>query len=72
MQLFGGTWNFEEGTPAANFDSFVVAMLTVFQIITGEDWNEVMYYGIMSKGGPYGWGAVASVYFILLVLFGNC
>ncbi len=72
MQLFGGTWNFEEGTPAANFDSFVVAMLTVFQIITGEDWNEVMYHGIRSKGGPYGWGAIASVYFILLVLFGNC
>ena len=71
MQLFGGTWNFEEGTPPANFDTFVVAMLTVFQIITGEDWNEVMYYGIRSKGGANGYGMLASFYFILLVLFGN-
>ena len=30
------------------------------------------YYGIRSKGGPYGYGSIASVYFILLVLFGNC
>ncbi len=32
MQLFGGTFNFEEGTPASNFNSFNIAMLTVFQV----------------------------------------
>ena len=32
MQLFGGTFNFDFGTPASNFDSFSVAMLTVFQV----------------------------------------
>ena len=32
MQLFGGTFNFEWGTPASNFDSFSIAMLTVFQV----------------------------------------
>ena len=31
-----------------------------------------MYNGIRSRGGPYGWGALASLYFIILVLFGNC
>lgn len=46
--------------------------MTVFQILTGEDWNEIMYNGIRSRGGPYSWGALASVYFIVLVLFGNC
>ena len=71
MQLFGGTWNFDDFTPSANFNRFPIAMLTVFQILTGEDWNEVMYNGIRSKGGPYGWGAVASIYFVILVLFGN-
>lgn len=50
MQLFGGTWNFEDFTPSANFNRFPIAMLTVFQILTGEDWNEVMYNGIRSKG----------------------
>lgn len=42
MQLFGGAFNFDDGTPPANFNSFVIALLTVFQILTGEDWNEVI------------------------------
>jgi len=25
-------WNFEEGRPSANFDTFPVALLTVFQV----------------------------------------
>lgn len=51
MQLFGGQFNFEEGTPPTNFNTFPIALLTVFQILTGEDWNEVMYHGIESQGG---------------------
>ncbi|XP_034248827.1 voltage-dependent calcium channel type A subunit alpha-1 isoform X6 [Thrips palmi] len=70
MQLFGGQFNFPEGTPPTNFNTFPIALLTVFQILTGEDWNEVMYYGIQSQGGPQR-GMVYSMYFIVLVLFGN-
>ncbi|EFN73328.1 Voltage-dependent L-type calcium channel subunit alpha-1C [Camponotus floridanus] len=65
MQLFGGQFNFERGTPPTNFNTFPIALLTVFQILTGEDWNEVMYQGIESQGMAY------SLYFIVLVLFGN-
>ncbi|XP_046610496.1 voltage-dependent calcium channel type A subunit alpha-1 isoform X6 [Neodiprion virginianus] len=71
MQLFGGQFNFdEEETPPTNFNTFPIALLTVFQILTGEDWNEVMYQGINSQGG-YKKGMVYSLYFIILVLFGN-
>ena len=42
------------------------------QILTGEDWNEVMYNGIQSQGGIDGNGMVYCSYFIVLVLFGNC
>lgn len=45
--------------------------LPPFQILTGEDWNEVMYDGIKSQGGVQG-GMVFSIYFIVLTLFGNC
>lgn len=45
--------------------------LSPFQILTGEDWNEVMYDGIKSQGGVQG-GMVFSIYFIVLTLFGNC
>uniref|UniRef100_W8AJD7 Voltage-dependent calcium channel type A subunit alpha-1 n=1 Tax=Ceratitis capitata TaxID=7213 RepID=W8AJD7_CERCA len=70
MQLFGGQFSFEGGTPETNFNTFPIALLTVFQILTGEDWNEVMYQGIKSQGG-YKKGMIYSVYFIVLVLFGN-
>ena len=32
MQLFGGYFNFPEGTPLSNFNSITAAMLTVFQV----------------------------------------
>ncbi|XP_062400013.1 calcium channel, voltage-dependent, N type, alpha 1B subunit, a [Sardina pilchardus] len=70
MQLFGGQFNFEEETPTTNFDTFPAAILTVFQILTGEDWNAVMYHGIESQGGVRR-GMFSSVYFIILTLFGN-
>lgn len=41
------------------------------QILTGEDWNEVMYNGIRSQGGVQ-YGMWSSIYFIVLTLFGNC
>ena len=65
-------FNFEDGTPPGNFNSFPIALLTVFQILTGEDWNEVMYSGIRAMGGVYGSGAAYSLYFIILVVLGNC
>jgi len=39
--------------------------MMITQILTGEDWNEVMYKGIESQGMAH------SLYFIVLVLFGN-
>uniref|UniRef100_A0AAY4C9W2 Voltage-dependent P/Q-type calcium channel subunit alpha-1A n=1 Tax=Denticeps clupeoides TaxID=299321 RepID=A0AAY4C9W2_9TELE len=70
MQLFGGQFNFDSGTPPTNFDTFPAAIMTVFQILTGEDWNMVMYDGIESQGGVNK-GMVFSVFFIVLTLFGN-
>ncbi|KAK3519972.1 hypothetical protein QTP70_009637 [Hemibagrus guttatus] len=70
MQLFGGQFNFESGTPPTNFDTFPAAIMTVFQILTGEDWNMVMYDGIESQGGVNK-GMVFSIFFIVLTLFGN-
>ncbi|XP_035502564.2 voltage-dependent R-type calcium channel subunit alpha-1E isoform X2 [Scophthalmus maximus] len=69
MQLFGGRFIFEDQTPT-NFDTFPAAIMTVFQILTGEDWNEVMYNGIRSQGGVKS-GMWSSIYFIVLTLFGN-
>uniref|UniRef100_A0A915PYJ4 Voltage-dependent L-type calcium channel subunit alpha n=1 Tax=Setaria digitata TaxID=48799 RepID=A0A915PYJ4_9BILA len=73
MQVFGGKFNFNpmNPKPRANFDTFIQALLTVFQILTGEDWNTVMYNGIASFGGVGSWGVLVSVYFIVLFICGN-
>ncbi|KAK8396140.1 hypothetical protein O3P69_005321 [Scylla paramamosain] len=73
MQVFGGKFNFNatEEKPRHNFDNFVQAMLTVFQILTGEDWNVVMYDGIRAYGGVATPGIIACVYFIILFICGN-
>ncbi|XP_061169673.1 voltage-dependent calcium channel type A subunit alpha-1-like [Saccostrea echinata] len=73
MQLFGGEMNFDDGRPDAHFDTFPIALLTVFQILTGADWNEVMYAGIRAHGIEEGdkTGMFYSIYFIILVVFGN-
>jgi len=45
----------------------------MWQILTGEDWNFVMYDGIQSLGGLHTSGAVFyCFYFVVLVVFGNC
>ncbi|VDD80853.1 unnamed protein product [Mesocestoides corti] len=52
MQLFGGGFAFEDGQPSQHFDTFTKSLLTVFQvrpILTGEDWNTIMYNGIRSQ-----------------------
>ncbi|XP_075458516.1 voltage-dependent L-type calcium channel subunit alpha-1C isoform X6 [Ascaphus truei] len=72
MQLFGGKFNFDEMlTRRSTFDNFPQALLTVFQILTGEDWNSVMYDGIMAYGGPSFPGMLVCIYFIILFICGN-
>uniref|UniRef100_A0A8C4QAD1 Voltage-dependent L-type calcium channel subunit alpha n=1 Tax=Eptatretus burgeri TaxID=7764 RepID=A0A8C4QAD1_EPTBU len=72
MQLFGGKFNFDETqTKRSTFDTFPQALLTVFQILTGEDWNAVMYDGIMAYGGPSSSGMFVCIYFIILFICGN-
>ncbi|XP_044741496.1 muscle calcium channel subunit alpha-1 [Chrysoperla carnea] len=73
MQVFGGRFNFNHkvNKPRSNFDSFWQSLLTVFQILTGEDWNAVMYDGIRAYGGVSSFGILACIYFIILFICGN-
>ena len=79
MQLYGGMFFFPGrgecaswerhnngcSVPRANFDQFITAMVAIFQMMTGEDWNVVMYDGIAaSSSGSF-------FYFMVLVVFGN-
>uniref|UniRef100_A0A0N4ZXQ4 Ion_trans domain-containing protein n=1 Tax=Parastrongyloides trichosuri TaxID=131310 RepID=A0A0N4ZXQ4_PARTI len=48
-----------------DFDSFLHAIVTVFQILTQEDWNMVLFNG-MAQTTPW-----AALYFVALMTFGN-
>uniref|UniRef100_A0A7N4P8R0 Voltage-dependent L-type calcium channel subunit alpha-1S n=1 Tax=Sarcophilus harrisii TaxID=9305 RepID=A0A7N4P8R0_SARHA len=72
MQLFGGKYDFEDTeVRRSNFDTFPQALISVFQILTGEDWNSIMYNGIMAYGGPSYPGVLVCIYFIILFICGN-
>ncbi|XP_028975657.2 voltage-dependent T-type calcium channel subunit alpha-1G isoform X1 [Esox lucius] len=69
MHLFGCKFGSERDGDTLpdrkNFDSLLWAIVTVFQILTQEDWNKVLYNGMASTS------PVAAVYFIALMTFGN-
>ncbi len=50
--------------PRSNFDSFSWSMVTVFQILTGENWNVIMYDGWRTRG------TIAVAYIISLIIVG--
>ena len=68
MQLYAGEFsdaNFDGDAPSAHFDNLWWSFVTVFQILTGENWNEVLYNGMHVNG------AIAVTYFLLLSVIGN-
>uniref|UniRef100_A0AAR2LIS1 Voltage-dependent T-type calcium channel subunit alpha n=1 Tax=Pygocentrus nattereri TaxID=42514 RepID=A0AAR2LIS1_PYGNA len=69
MHLFGCKFGSERDGDTMpdrkNFDSLLWAIVTVFQILTQEDWNKVLYNGMASTS------PVAALYFIALMTFGN-
>uniref|UniRef100_W5MXJ6 Voltage-dependent T-type calcium channel subunit alpha n=2 Tax=Lepisosteus oculatus TaxID=7918 RepID=W5MXJ6_LEPOC len=69
MHLFGCKFGSEKDGDTLpdrkNFDSLLWAIVTVFQILTQEDWNKVLYNG-MASTSPW-----AALYFIALMTFGN-
>eukprot|EP00756_Hemistasia_phaeocysticola_P018451 Hpha_TRINITY_DN15595_c0_g2::TRINITY_DN15595_c0_g2_i1::g.108714::m.108714/K04842/SCN10A; voltage-gated sodium channel type X alpha len=69
MRLFGAKFEPEEPggmKPRATFNSFGWSMLTVFQILTRDDWVVPMWDAMRSTE-PFG----AAVYFVLLVVLGD-
>lgn len=74
MWSFASGKNFYHGLHLVDQENFFYRMLVVFfvQILTGEDWNKIMYNGIQSQGGLANGAFIYSVYFVLLMIFGNC
>ena len=68
MQLFGGRFNFPNphDNPRQNFDSFSNGFLTVYQLLTMENWQNVLYCGMKGQNP-----IIASIYFVSWIFIGN-
>ena len=74
MQLFGGKFRFSKtDLPRTNFDSFFPsraghgAFLAIFQILSTENWNNIMYCGMVG----FQMSPLYSLFFIVVMLIGN-
>ncbi|XP_059353762.1 voltage-dependent T-type calcium channel subunit alpha-1I-like [Carassius carassius] len=70
MHIFGCKFSLKTDTgdtvpDRKNFDSLMWAIVTVFQILTQEDWNVVLYNGMASTS------PLVALYFVALMTFGN-
>ena len=52
--------------PRSNYDTMSLSMITTFQVLTGEDWNVVMYNGW--RATSFSW--VAILYYVSLIVIG--
>lgn len=65
-QFFSKKLTEDDGeSPRSNFDHIGWSMLAIFQILSGENWNEIMYMAI----DQVGW--ISALYFVSLILIGN-
>jgi voltage-dependent calcium channel L type alpha-1D len=74
MELFAYRVKFDENdvvdeengsSPRTNFDEFQYAVITIFIVLIGEDWNNVMYAYVRATN------SLAIAFFMSLMILGN-
>ena len=63
LHLFGGKF---DRSQFLGYDTYVRSLLSTFQVITGEGWNEVLYEAVATSGF-----ALSITYYFLLLVLGN-
>jgi Ion transport protein len=66
LQIFAEKFNFREGLPRSNFDSFQSSFITIWQLISIKKWHEILYDGMRSSQGTY-----TFFFFIIWIIIGK-
>jgi hypothetical protein len=68
MQIFGGTMTIDGETPRFNYDTFLIAFITTFQVLTMENWPTTLY-DTMHSGqiSPF----IVCIFYIAWIFLGN-
>ena len=64
--MFAGKWYYPDGLPRPNFQSFNNAFISVFQLLTVENWPTLLYAGLRNTFQP-----LVAFYYISFILIGN-
>ena len=67
VQIFGGKTNFNDSTIRANFNSFHNAFITVFQVLTLENWQQILFVCMRSSAGA----VLTNIFLISWIFIGN-
>ncbi len=68
MELFSYSALREDGSSyRVTFDTFFPAVMTIFTVLIGDDWNILMYRYIRNTDTPI----IATLYFVSLIIVGN-
>ena len=67
MQIFGGRFNFDDGLPRGNYDTFNSSFVTVFQVLTMENWQDILYDSMRSSTGPL----ASALFYVSWIFIGN-
>ena len=72
-QIFQGKYNFgpDEELPRANFESFSVAFITVFQVLTMENWQQVLFTSMRASENNMIFKTITAIYYISWIFIGN-
>lgn len=66
VQVFSGNFQFADGLPRSNFDGFDDAFFTIMQILSLENWQEVLYNAMRSNAGAF-----SCFFLIAWIIIGN-
>ena len=67
-QMFGGQFGDDvDSLPRGNYDTFGIAFITVFQILTMENWQTVLFDSMATKVSAYG----VAIFYISWIFLGN-
>ena len=73
IQIFQGNYDFgpDEPLPPGNYEEFGIAYVTVFQVLTMENWQLVMYDSMRASQGSSVLKALTAIYYISWIFIGN-
>ena len=60
-----------EELPRANYETFAVAFVTVFQVLTMENWQQVLFASMSISNNDMAFKTVTAIYYISWIFIGN-